>query len=255
MEWSLCLTILKLQRWLVCNVISILHSVGRRRLVPSARPQIKCRDGLPLSVMTILRTTCTPNIKWSGWNMMRSTPILSMISFSLMFLSYSKTQSKRILFPNLWAHDRLSSTSTKISSKLSLATWCIESRMKLIDNEDVEENLTSHNEVEWIVVLDWCQATVAKAKERVLLLFKWTKPNKDGVPHLYTCTIPKTKAKLFHLTICYVLCGTSFHMVANIINCKLEILFDPFYVFALITTWAASSGLFMPSICNVFPTF
>jgi transcription antitermination factor NusA-like protein len=58
-----------------------------------------------------------------------------------------------------------------------------------------------------------CRVVVAKAKERVLLLFKQIKPEKDGVPHLYTVTIPKMKIKLFNLAIRYTSCGTSFRMV------------------------------------------
>jgi hypothetical protein len=73
------------------------------------------------------------------------------------------------------------------------------------DNEVVEKNLVLCNEAERIAILVGRRATVAKAKERVLLLFKRTKPNKDGVLHSYIVTIPKTKTKLFHLAICYVL--------------------------------------------------
>jgi hypothetical protein len=64
-------------------------------------------------------------------------------------------------------------------------------------------------------------------KERALLLFKQTEPNKDGVLHSYIVTIPKTKTKLFHLAICYVSCGISFHMVINIINYTYKIMFNP----------------------------
>jgi hypothetical protein len=49
------------------------------------------------------------------------------------------------------------------------------------NNEDVEENHVFSNEVEWIVVLVRRWVAIVKAKEWVLLLFKWTKPNKDGV--------------------------------------------------------------------------
>jgi len=113
MEWSLCLAILKLRKWLVYSVVSLSHSVEKGKLAPSARPWLKCKDGLPLSVMTMLKTIYAPNIEWSGWNMMWSIPIMNAINLSPMCLLYSRIQSKRILFPNLWANDKLSSTSTR----------------------------------------------------------------------------------------------------------------------------------------------
>jgi hypothetical protein len=102
------------------------------------------------------------------------------------------------------------------------------------DNEVVEKNLVLCNEVERIAVLVGRRTTIAKAKERVLLLFKRTKPNKDGVLHSYTVTIPKTKTKLFHLAICYVLCETSFRMATNIISCTYEVLYDHFLCFCIV---------------------
>jgi hypothetical protein len=86
-------------------------------------------------------------------------------------------------------------------------------------------------------------------------LLKQTEPDKDGVPHLYIVTIPRTKTKLFHLAICYVLCGTSFLMAANIVNYTYKVLSNPFLRFALVTTWATSSGLFVQLMYNVFLTF
>jgi hypothetical protein len=83
------------------------------------------------------------------------------------------------------------------------------------DNEVVEKNLVLCNEAKWIAVLVGRRAAVAKAKEQVLLLFKRTRPDKDGVLHSYTVTIPKTKTKLFHLAIRYVSCETSFRMVTK----------------------------------------
>jgi len=133
MEWSLRLAILRLQRGLVYSAIFVLHSIGgRRRSIISARPRPKCKDGLPLSVIKILKTICAPNIKQSGWNMTRSILVLSAINFSPMCLLYSRTQSKCILFLSLWASDKLSSTSTRTSLKLLSATWCIELWTKLI---------------------------------------------------------------------------------------------------------------------------
>jgi hypothetical protein len=102
------------------------------------------------------------------------------------------------------------------------------------DNEVVEKNLVLCNEAERIAVLVGRRAAIAKAKEHVLLLFKRTKPDKDGVLHSYTVTIPKTKTKLFHLAIRYVSCETSFHMVTNIISCTYEVLYDPFLCFCTI---------------------
>lgn len=61
----------------------------------------------------------------------------------------------------------------------------------------------------------------------MLLLFKRTELNKDGVLHSYTITIPKIKTKLFHLAIHYVLCETSFRMVTNIISCMYKVMSDP----------------------------
>jgi len=78
------------------------------RSAPSTRPWLKCKDGLPLPITTILKTICSPNIEQSGWNMTWSIPIMSIINFSPMCLSYSRTQSKRIFFPSLWMNDRLS---------------------------------------------------------------------------------------------------------------------------------------------------
>jgi hypothetical protein len=49
------------------------------------------------------------------------------------------------------------------------------------DNEDVEKNHVFSNEVEWTAVLVCRWVAIVKAKEWVLLLFKRTKPNKDGV--------------------------------------------------------------------------
>jgi len=103
MEWSLCLMILRLRRWLVYSAIFVLHSVERTMSPPSVRPRLKCRDGLPLSVTTILTTICAPNMEQSGWNMTRSIPVLIVINFSPMCLSYSRHQSKCILFPSTWA--------------------------------------------------------------------------------------------------------------------------------------------------------
>jgi hypothetical protein len=94
-------------------------------------------------------------------------------------------------------------------------------------NENVQENPVFGNEVEWSAILVQRQMAVAKAKERGLLLFKWTEPNKDEVLHSYTVTIPKTKTKLFDLAICYILSRTSFRMVANIISCTYEVLSNP----------------------------
>jgi hypothetical protein len=68
----------------------------------------------------------------------------------------------------------------------------------------------------------------------VLLLFKRTKPHKDGVLHSHTVTIPKTKTKLFHLAIRYVSCETSFRMATNIISCTYEVLYDPFLCFCTV---------------------
>jgi len=99
------------------------------------------------------------------------------------------------------------------------------------NNEDVEENLVFGNEAERVVVLVRQWATVAKAKERALFLFKRTEPNKGGVSHSYTVMIPKMKTKLFHLVIHNVSCGTSFRMAANIISCTCEVLSDPFLRF------------------------
>jgi len=93
------------------------------------------------------------------------------------------------------------------------------------DNEDVEENPTFGKEAEQTTVLVECQVVTTKVKEQTLLLFKRTELGKDGVLHLYTVTIPKTKTKLFHLVICYVSCGISFRMVANIISYTYEIMF------------------------------
>lgn len=104
------------------------------------------------------------------------------------------------------------------------------------DNEDLEENPAFGNEAERISILVRRHVVSAKAKERTLLLFKRTERNKDGVLHSYTITIPKTKTKLFHLTIHYVLCETSFHMVATIRSCTYEVYPILLYVFALITT-------------------
>jgi hypothetical protein len=73
------------------------------------------------------------------------------------------------------------------------------------NNENVEENPTFGNEAKQTTVLVQCQAAVAKAKKQASLLFKRTKLDKDGVPHLYTITIFKTKTKLFHLVIRYVM--------------------------------------------------
>jgi hypothetical protein len=75
------------------------------------------------------------------------------------------------------------------------------------NNEDVEENFAFGNEAEWTAIIVQHQVTIAKAKERALLLFKQTKPDKDGVMHSYTTTIPKIKTKLFLLAIHYVSCG------------------------------------------------
>jgi hypothetical protein len=69
--------------------------------------------------------------------------------------------------------------------------------------------------------------TIAKVKDRALLLFKRTEPYKDGVRHLYIVTILKTKTKLFHLLICYISCETSFCMATNIINYTYKVLSDP----------------------------
>jgi len=225
MEWSLHLTILRLRRWFVYNVVFVLHLVRRRRSAPSARPQLKCKDGLPLFVTIILRTICAPNIKQSGWNMTQSTSILSAINFSPMCLSYSRIQSKRILFPSLWASDRLSLTSTRMSSKLLPVTWCTKLKMKLITTMKMLRRILCLAKRTTILVQ--CQTVVAKVKERALLLFKWIEPDKDGVLHSYIFKIPKTKTKLFHLVICYVLCGTSFRMAANIISYKYKVLSDP----------------------------
>jgi len=49
------------------------------------------------------------------------------------------------------------------------------------DNEDVEKNHVFSNEIEWIVVLVRRWVATIKAKKWVLLLFKQTKPNKNGV--------------------------------------------------------------------------
>jgi hypothetical protein len=49
------------------------------------------------------------------------------------------------------------------------------------NNEDVEKNHVFSNEVEWTVVLVRRWVVTVKAKEWVLLLFKRTKLNKDGV--------------------------------------------------------------------------
>jgi len=93
------------------------------------------------------------------------------------------------------------------------------------DNEDVEENPTFGKEAEQTIVLVECQVVTTKVKEQTLLLFKRTELGKDGVLHLYTVTIPKTKTKLFHLVICYVSCGISFRMAANIISYTYEVMF------------------------------
>jgi len=99
------------------------------------------------------------------------------------------------------------------------------------NNEDVEEKPTFGNEDKRTIVLVWHRATIAKAKEWALLLFMRTESDKDGVPHLYIVTIPKTKTKLFRLAICYVLCDTSFLMAANIINYTYKVLSNPFLRF------------------------
>ncbi|CAM6033783.1 unnamed protein product [Sphagnum compactum] len=54
--------------------------------------------------------------------MTRSIPILNMMKFSPMCLSYSSIQSKRTLFPSLYASNRLSLTLTRTSSKLLSTT-------------------------------------------------------------------------------------------------------------------------------------
>ncbi len=51
------------------------------------------------------------------------------------------------------------------------------------NNENVEENLVFGNEAKQTTILVQRQAAAVKAKEWALLLFKWTKPNKDGVLH------------------------------------------------------------------------
>jgi hypothetical protein len=87
-------------------------------------------------------------------------------------------------------------------------TWCTKLKMKLITTMKMLRKILCLAKRTTILVQ--CQAVVAKVKERALLLFKWIEPDKDGVPHSYIFTIPKTKTKLFHLVICYVLCGTFF---------------------------------------------
>jgi hypothetical protein len=173
---------------------------------------------------------CTQHrMKWLEYDAIHSNS--NVIIFSPMCLSYSRVQSKCILFSILWANDKLSSTLTRTSSELSLTTWCIELRTKLIMTMKTEENPTFGNEAEQIAILVWCRMAITKVKERVLLLFKRIKRNKDGVPHPYIVKILKTKTKLFHLAIHYITCGTSFCMATNIINYTYEILSDPFLHF------------------------
>jgi hypothetical protein len=121
------------------------------------------------------------------------------------------------------------------------------------DNEDVEEEPTFGNEDKWTIVLVWRRVTVAKAKERVLLLFKRTELDKDGVPHLYTVKILKTKAKLFHLAICYILCGTFFLMATNIINYTYKVLSNPFLRFC--TCYHVSNFVKVVCVINLQPIF
>jgi len=49
------------------------------------------------------------------------------------------------------------------------------------NNKDVEKNHVFSNEVEWTTILVHRWVATIKAKKSVLLLFKQTKPNKNGV--------------------------------------------------------------------------
>jgi hypothetical protein len=117
------------------------------------------------------------------------------------------------------------------------------------NNEDVEENPTFGNQVERIIILVQCGAIVAKTKEWALLLFKRIEPDKDGVSHSCIVTIPKTKTKLFHLVICYISCGTSFHMETNIISYTYEVMSNPSLCFC--TRHHVSSFVRVVSIVNL----
>lgn len=227
LEWLLCVTILKLRRWLIYSVVYVLHSVGKKRLASSARPQLKCRDGLPLSITTILRNICTQHrMKWLEYDRFHSSSKCNQI-FTNVHVVFKNSIKTHFAFKSVGKRQIVFNID-KTSSKLSLATWCIESRTNLIATmKTLRRILCFGNEAEQTVIFVWHWATAEHVKEHVLLLFKQIEPNKDGVPHSYAITIPKMKTKLFHLAICYVLCKTSFCMVMNIISCTYEILSNP----------------------------
>jgi len=91
-------------------------------------------------------------------------------------------------------------------------------------NHDVDEEPAFDTVAEINALLLQRRQTVAKAKERALLLFKRVESEHDAAIYTYSMTIPKTKTILFCLAVCYVSCGTTFRMASELIGCTYDVL-------------------------------
>ena len=86
------------------------------------------------------------------------------------------------------------------------------------EDHDDKEYFIEGDKSERRTIIDKRRNASVTAKKRAMIVFKIRSVESNDEVDVYTVKIPKTKAAVFQIVHSYVVCGTAFRLIANLIG-------------------------------------
>ena len=86
------------------------------------------------------------------------------------------------------------------------------------EDHDDKEYFIEGDKYERRTIIDKRRDAAVTAKKRAMIVFKIRSVESNDEVDVYTVKIPKTKAAVFQIVHSYVVCGTAFRLIANLIG-------------------------------------